>query len=509
MAAQTDIFFNLNLIDKTTAGAASAQKTIANVGRSYQQVAKNTQMVDKTQRAMFRGMRGQWGQVGHQIQDIAVQLQMGQNAMLVFGQQGSQIASLMGPGGAIVGGVLAVGAAVLSALVPSLMKGSQTTEEFVKQTVALGKALKDATPEELALISERTAKSQEKLKEEVSKAEKELAKLEAKLKRVNQEYEDNKGIQEYTAAFGAASSYAEANRRTAEKLTDQIIDQKSAVLEAKQALQGFNEEQVKLTENAYVESLKEQAAQLGMTKEQIMLTKLMQEDLTDVQRQSGIEAIAQIERYNELTEALKHQEEQQKKAADEMKRVLDGFSKHAEDAFVGIIDGTNSVKDAFKDMARSIVNDLIRMQINRAITQPLNNMLSGVLGGAGAPVSNANWVNPGSVGATTYPLPSRSTGSMTPLPARAVGGQVAANKPYLVGERGAELFIPSQNGRIDANGSALGTTVVQNINISTGVSQTVRAEIANMLPQIANAAKSAVADARQRGGGYSKALVGA
>jgi len=49
---------------------------------------------------------------------------------------------------------------------------------------------------------------------------------------------------------------------------------------------------------------------------------------------------------------------------------------------------------------------------------------------------------------------------------------------------------------------------VQNINVTTGVQQTVRAEIANLLPQISNAAKSAVADARMRGGGFSKAMVG-
>ena len=54
-----------------------------------------------------------------------------------------------------------------------------------------------------------------------------------------------------------------------------------------------------------------------------------------------------------------------------------------------------------------------------------------------------------------------------------------------------------------------GVVVNQTINVTTGVQQTVRAEIANLLPQISNAAKSAVADARMRGGGFSKAMVGA
>lgn len=63
----------------------------------------------------LRLVRGGFGQLGHQVQDVAVQLQGGTDAMIVFGQQGGQIASLMGPGGAIVGAFLAVGAAVFTA----------------------------------------------------------------------------------------------------------------------------------------------------------------------------------------------------------------------------------------------------------------------------------------------------------------------------------------------------------------------------------------------------------
>jgi phage-related minor tail protein len=94
---------------------------------------------------------------------------------------------------------------------------------------------------------------------------------------------------------------------------------------------------------------------------------------------------------------------------------------------------------------------------------------------------------------------------------KAMGGAVAGGRPYLVGERGPELMIPSGNGSIVPNNQlgGSGVTVVQNINVTTGVQQTVRAEIANLLPQISNAAKSAVADARMRGGGFSKAMVGA
>lgn len=55
--------------------------------------------------------RIQLGGAAMQAQDIAVQLQMGTEASLVLAQQGSQILSDFGAGGAIAGGVLAIGGA--------------------------------------------------------------------------------------------------------------------------------------------------------------------------------------------------------------------------------------------------------------------------------------------------------------------------------------------------------------------------------------------------------------
>ena len=47
---------------------------------------------------------------------------------------------------------------------------------------------------------------------------------------------------------------------------------------------------------------------------------------------------------------------------------------------------------------------------------------------------------------------------------------------------------------------------MQNLSVTTGVQQTVRAEIMTLMPQIANAAKAAVADAKLRGGSYASAM---
>ncbi|MFA7253996.1 MAG: hypothetical protein WC107_05595 [Patescibacteria group bacterium] len=52
------------------------------------------------------------------------------------------------------------------------------------------------------------------------------------------------------------------------------------------------------------------------------------------------------------------------------------------------------------------------------------------------------------------------------LPGRASGGSVSGGSPYIVGERGPEMFIPSSNGSILPNGSSGGVTLVYSPMIS-------------------------------------------
>ena len=93
------------------------------------------------------------------------------------------------------------------------------------------------------------------------------------------------------------------------------------------------------------------------------------------------------------------------------------------------------------------------------------------------------------------------------------GGTVQAKRPTLVGERGPELFIPSTHGVVKNNmdtknlmGSSKPVVVNQNINISTGVAQTVRAEVLNLLPTIQTSTMEAIVDAKQRGGSFATVM---
>ena len=103
-------------------------------------VSATAQSVGAATRSMGN-MRGVFGQLGYQIQDVAVQLQMGQNAMMVFAQQGSQIASIFGPGGAIAGAIIAITGAIAGALLPSLFNSKDATTELEKAQKALGETV--------------------------------------------------------------------------------------------------------------------------------------------------------------------------------------------------------------------------------------------------------------------------------------------------------------------------------------------------------------------------------
>ena len=169
------------------------------------------------------------------------------------------------------------------------------------------------------------------------------------------------------------------------------------------------------------------------------------------------------------------------------------------DALTAGVTGAANFADAMKAMAKSVVDSLIKMLIQKYIVDAAFGAITGFIGGSARMATGATGTMSGP--ASNYFVPSMS--------GKAIGGSVQGGQPYMVGERGPEMFVPNSQGSIVPNnrmGGGGGVVVNQTINVTTGVQQTVRAEIASLMPQIANAAKGAVADAKMRGGNYSKML---
>ena len=139
---------------------ASAMKAADNASSGLNTTVSKTAQAVNEATTKTSSLKGMMGQLGYQIQDVSVQLAGGQNALMVFGQQGSQIASLFGPTGAVVGAVLAVASAIGVALVNALSNAGS-------QFDALTTKVKDLT-----IAQRELAKVQ--VREEMDKINKEL-----------------------------------------------------------------------------------------------------------------------------------------------------------------------------------------------------------------------------------------------------------------------------------------------------------------------------------------------
>ena len=158
--------------------------------------------------------------------------------------------------------------------------------------------------------------------------------------------------------------------------------------------------------------------------------------------------------------------------------LFSGFASTLETNLTGglasIVNGTKSAKDAFSDMALSIVNEIEKMIIKLLIVQPLIQSLGGLFGGAtGGAGSPMNIV----------PFAFANGGIMTPhgpLPLRsyAMGGIADSPQMALYGEgRRPEAYVPLPDGRsipVKIAGAG-GSGVVVNMNITNNAGSDIQA----------------------------------
>ncbi|QIG27611.1 tail protein (tape measure) [Leclercia adecarboxylata] len=87
------------------------------------------------------GWKTSMQQAGYQVQDFIVQVQGGQSALVAFAQQGSQLAGAFGPGGAVIGAVLALSTVVAGALITSLNGGKTAMDALKAAAEAMDKVI--------------------------------------------------------------------------------------------------------------------------------------------------------------------------------------------------------------------------------------------------------------------------------------------------------------------------------------------------------------------------------
>ena len=147
--------------------------------------------------------------------------------------------------------------------------------------------------------------------------------------------------------------------------------------------------------------------------------------------------------YENMLPAIAQAEQQQLKFNQTLSLVegpVNAFVSGITSGLQGIIDGTMTAEEAFSKMLKGMADALIQTA-TQMIAQYIAIGIARAFAGMGSSTP--------SIGTST----NYFSGGFTPMDFfRAEGGPVGANRPYMVGERGPELFIPQQSGRVMSNG---------------------------------------------------------
>ena len=162
-------------------------------------------------------------------------------------------------------------------------------------------------------------------------------------------------------------------------------------------------------------------------------------------------------------QALKDYTNQTQQMADRAKEASEGIRNALRSAFDNtltyMLNGTASFKEIMVGLLRQIAVQLIKVYALQLITGFIGgHMTGGVSAGANAGIFDK-------IGGAFNIKAIPATG-------KAGGGAVSANKPYMVGEVGREMFVPRTAGNIMRNdampsGGGGGVTVINNVTVNT------------------------------------------
>ena len=188
----------------------------------------------------------------------------------------------------------------------------------------------------------------------------------------------------------------------------------------------------------------------------------LQRDLNEAQlRNAEILADPVKSAVIELTKEMNNLNNAQMQAV----KLSEAMSTSFEDSFKGIIRGTMTVQDAFRNMLNKIADFFIETAAQMAANQFQQSLL-GILGkGLGSAFSfGSSFKN---FGGTSVGTAGQFVGKSSAIGFAADGGRIPGGRPTLVGERGPELFTPGVSGMITPN-HALGgsTSIVVNVDAS-------------------------------------------
>jgi hypothetical protein len=489
------------------------------------------------------------GSAGYQIQDFAVQVQMGQNAITAFGAQASQFLGVFGTGGAIAGAVLTVG--LLAYQLSGLGQSGETAAEAMKR---LGDEMEAAMRQAADLeefiirVNERFLSTTEAARQrtlrgvgsDIDRMEVELqsrvfaaANIARQLEGVNAEiaalpqvFRQPEGAMDTSGGFGgidpARQSAAEdALRARRDRLQQELRDFQGDALRFERdltRLRGLQQGLIEDGTNATPGTLREEKpdrpdrpARVAMGAEDVQgILAARTADLTrqfDAYNQAvnlstaGLEGatpvLAEYARQQELLTTLLEAGiiteaqfgEEVERTSERLREQIEESQRRTERTGQFANQLGLSFSSAFED---AILKGKSFSDVLKGLEQDIARII--IRSAVTAPLANA-------IGGGVQSL----MGAISFGGPRADGGPVSGGMAYLVGERGPEIVVPRGSGTVIPNDRIGGPSISQTFNIDA------RGADASMVPRlraemvaIARASNAELLDSIQRGGSAAR-----
>lgn len=503
--------------------------------RAMQRVATST----NTAAASGGNLRQAVGSAGFQLQDFAVQVQGGTSALTALSQQGSQFLGVFGPAGAIAGAVLTVG--ILAASFFELGKANEDArlalEAYTRAMDLSNTALQTGAERSREQAALKRREAEEALGLAIAIERENVARINAagsreadRLSRIDEQVRQGRATPENAAlrrgeAGQAAINIANLAEAASQRLTAlqgqldalgrqgvplgngqfgptappstpraaagrsgsdrQGVDVNAAIeasgwAQSQRALNAYNQEL-----NLNAAGLSGAAGALAQYERNMgtLNAALANGVLTEAQFATEVEASSLA-----LAKQMEAVESRTERASGAASAFNFTFNSALEDA---IIKGGE-----LSNVLKALEQDIARMILRAAVTQPLGNAVSAGTNLLGKVVSGfLSGGSGGGAGATVSDGPKF----------RADGGPVFAGNSYLVGERGPELITMGAAGTVTPN-AGNSPTFVYNID-ARGADASVVPRLRAEMEGIAARSLAQFADSIQRGGAAAR-LVG-
>lgn len=230
---------NTSALKKTAEEVKKVDKATQTASKS--QVALGAEGVKASKRNSFAA-----GQAAMQFQDIAVQAQMGTDAVRILSQQGPQLLSAFGPQGMMAGAAIAIG----GALVTAFSTAGKSAEELEEEVATLAETMREAAElrfkameDSLELVSKRAELAQQSFDSLIAQQDRlSQGALDSANAAIQAELDYRKLLGENTDAEQAALDLAKEEEKITQQKNKAVNEQVNANNKNKETLKQTNAE---------------------------------------------------------------------------------------------------------------------------------------------------------------------------------------------------------------------------------------------------------------------------